>query len=453
MGPLRPHPDNPRYFADATGAPVHLSGLHTWADFATDQGETRFDYEAFLAYLAAHDLNLFRGWVWDLPWSRQGPNGGPFRFRPMPWRRTGPGQATDGEPRFDLTAWDDAWFARLRDRTARAADVGVYVAIMLFQGFGWQFDRTPEDGFPYDGRNNVNGIDCGPGDAAATLEHPAVLAAQDAYVRRVADAVADLPNVLFEVANEAGPASTEWQYHHIRRLRDHLRSIGRFHPVGMTFQFEGGTLAALERSPADWISPDCDPATRADPPVADGRKVIVYDSDHGYDWRSLRRDGPAGYRSWLWRTFCRGANALFMDPWLARIEIDGEVRNAPLGADPADLRFGMALDPFWEPYRGAHGVMRAVSRRVGLARLVPRPELASSGYCLAAPGVEALAYAPPATTALSVDLEPGDYRLAWIDTVTGAVTRERGHVARVADRATFRCPPGEGAALHLLRVR
>ena len=34
MGPLRPHPANPRYFADATGAPVYLSGIHTWSDFA-----------------------------------------------------------------------------------------------------------------------------------------------------------------------------------------------------------------------------------------------------------------------------------------------------------------------------------------------------------------------------------------------------------------------------------
>ena len=368
----RPHPANPRYFADATGAPVYLSGIHTWSDFATDQGESRFDYPGFLRSMADLDLNLFRGWVWDLPRSRQGPNGGPFRFRPSPWRRTGPGLATDGEPRFDLGAWDEAYFERVRIRTQQAAELGIYVAIMLFQGYGWQFDRAADDGFAYDGRNNINGVDCGPGADAFTLEHPEVVAVQEAYAAHVADAVAGLPNVLFEIANEAGPSSTAWQYHHIRRLREHLRRHGRHEPVGMTFQFDGGTLAALEQSTADWISPDCDPVTRAEPPVADGRAVIVYDSDHGYDWRSLRRDGPAGYRSWLWRTFCRGAHALLMDPWLARIEIEGEVRNAPLGVDPDDPRFGLRPDPFWEPYRIAHGVMRGSSRPRSTRRDTPR---------------------------------------------------------------------------------
>lgn len=451
MGPLRPHPDNPRYFADGLGRPVYLSGFHTWADFATDQGEAAFDHEGFLGALASRDLNLIRGWVWDLPWSRQGPNGGPFRFRPQAWRRTGPGSATDGQPRFDLTAWDETYFERIRARTARAAELGIYVAIMLFQGYGWQFDRTSDDGFPLDGRNNVNGVDGGPGAGAATLEDPAVVAIQEAYVRRVADAVAGLPNVLFEIANEAGPDSTDWQYHHIRRLQAHLAAQGRHEPVGMTFQFPGGSREALERSPADWISPDCDPHTRREPPVADGSQVIVYDSDHGYDWRSLRADGPGGYRSWLWRTFCRGANALLMDPWLARITIDGEVRNAPRDEDPADARFGLRPDPSWEPYRDAHGALRRVSRRIDLARLVPRPELAGSGYCLACPGLEYLVYVPAPATLLRVLLEAGDYDVTWIDPVSGAP----GPTSRLEAThgwRTLRCPDGDGAAMHAVRA-
>ena len=118
MGPLRPHPINPRYFADPSGRPVYLSGSHTWANFATDQGTSSFDYPGYLAALERHGHNFFRAWVWDLPWSRQGYNGGPFRFGPSAWLRTGPGTATDGEPRFDLTAWNDAYFERIRTRTS-----------------------------------------------------------------------------------------------------------------------------------------------------------------------------------------------------------------------------------------------------------------------------------------------------------------------------------------------
>jgi hypothetical protein len=32
-GPLRIHPDNPRYFADSAGRTVWLTGSHTWANF------------------------------------------------------------------------------------------------------------------------------------------------------------------------------------------------------------------------------------------------------------------------------------------------------------------------------------------------------------------------------------------------------------------------------------
>ncbi|MDP1676411.1 MAG: hypothetical protein Q8L88_06050, partial [Bacteroidota bacterium] len=32
-GPLRVHPSNPRYFADASGKIVYLTGSHTWSNF------------------------------------------------------------------------------------------------------------------------------------------------------------------------------------------------------------------------------------------------------------------------------------------------------------------------------------------------------------------------------------------------------------------------------------
>jgi hypothetical protein len=414
MGPLRRHPANPRYFADPAGAPVVLAGSHTWGDFATDAG-AGFPYERFLDMLDAYGHNFFRGWVWDLPRSRQGYNGGPFAFGPAPWRRTGPGIATDGLPRFDLTQWDPAFFERLAQRTAAAEARGIYVAVMLFQGYGWQFDRSDDDGFPYDGRNNVNGLDAGSGGAAATLEHPDVVAVQEEYARRVADAVAPHGNVLFEIANEAAPASTAWQHHHIRRLRAHLERSGRAAPIGMTFQFDGGSLADLESSGADWISPDSDPATRADPPATDGAQVVVYDTDHGYDWRALRSDGPDGQRAWVWRCGLRGANVLFMDPYLARIRIDGEVRNDPLGTDPAEPYYGTAPDPFWDPLRRVLGRLRTVLGRLELATAVPHPELASSGFCLADPGREYLAYRPADHPALRLRLEPGSYAVRWLD--------------------------------------
>ena len=49
MGPLRVHPQNPRYFADGSGRAVYLTGSHTWSNLQ-DQGPKDppkpFDYEA-----------------------------------------------------------------------------------------------------------------------------------------------------------------------------------------------------------------------------------------------------------------------------------------------------------------------------------------------------------------------------------------------------------------------
>jgi hypothetical protein len=47
-------------------------------------------------------------------------------------RRTGPGVALDGEPKFDLTQFDPEYFDRLRSRVSAALDCGIYVSIMLF---------------------------------------------------------------------------------------------------------------------------------------------------------------------------------------------------------------------------------------------------------------------------------------------------------------------------------
>ncbi|NYE19013.1 hypothetical protein [Microbacterium immunditiarum] len=419
-GPLRRCRDNPRYFEDADGRFVWLTGSHTWANLATDQGNAAFDFTSYVRWAARLGHTMIRGWNWDLPHSRQGWNGGPFDFAPSPFARAGPGLATDGRPRFDLTRPEPAFFDRLRDRVLEAGESGLYVSIMLFQGFAWQFNRADDDGMPYDGRNNVNGVDAGRAGAAATLGDPAVLAAQERYVRWVVDAVGDLDNVLYEIANEAAPSSTTWQHHLIGVLRTEQERRGMRHPIGMTHQFDGGSLDALRTSGADWISPDCDEPTRRAPPPAEGEQVVVYDSDHGYDWRTLRSQPASEQRAWVWRCLLRGAGGvLFMDPFLARIEIDGVVRNAPRGRNPGDPAFGVALDPFWNPLREALGHARRFADALDLRTMLPRPGLADGGWCLADPGRSYAVFVPTGAAA-RIRLEPGVYDVRRFDPATGS---------------------------------
>ena len=139
---------------------------------------------------------------------------------PFPWPRTGPGSATDGKPKFDLAQLDQSYFDRLRQRVVVAGQRGMYVSIMLWDGYGPQFERSATDGFPFDAANNINGVSSG-GTESQSLTNAAVTAIQEAYARKVVDTVNDLDNVLYEIANESGSYSTTWQYHMIDLVKQY----------------------------------------------------------------------------------------------------------------------------------------------------------------------------------------------------------------------------------------
>ncbi len=416
-GPLSVSKDNPRYFADPTGRVVYLTGAHTWSNFK-DMGPTDppapFDYDAYLAFLEARHHNFVRLWTWDL--TRYNYTTETIHATPWPWLRTGPGDALDGRPKFDLSKLDDAYFARLRQRVEVAGQRGIYVSIMLFEGHGLHGSQPPWSwqGHPCHRANNVNGIDGDPdGDGRGwevqSLTVPAVTAIQEAYVRRVVDTVNDLDNVLYEIVNESGAYSTAWQYHIIRLIHDHERPKPRQHPVGMTFQFcrdaaQRGTNQLLFDSPAEWISPNPAGGYRDDPPAADGRKVVINDTDHLW--------GIGGTPAWVWQSFCRGHQPIFMDPYL---EPTDERR------DFTDhLGVPRGTDPRWEPVRQALGQSRRVAEQVDLRGAVPHGELASTKYCLAAPGQWYVVFAPGAKpVTLDLTAARGELTVAWYPAVTG----------------------------------
>ena len=114
----------------------------------------------------------------------------------------------------------------------------------------------------------------------------------------------------------------------------------------------------LLRSRAEWISPGYDdemftegrhpmapgsPPSRwfADPPAADGRKVIITDSDH-----YAPGNGDA---LWAWKSFLRGHHPILMDFGLiGGLEPTGE----------ADPEAGVPPFEFYEPARWAMGDTR-----------------------------------------------------------------------------------------------
>jgi len=388
------HPQNPRYFTDGTGKAVYLTGSHTWSvfqDFGPGDPPKPFDYTAFLKFLVDNNHNFTRLWVWEH--SKGNRRGTDSFVHPLPFQRTGPGGALDGKPKFDLTKLNPDNFERLRSRVTMAGERGIFVAVMLFEG--WSIENKtdgkddPWPGHPFNQANNVNGIDGDPNkDGAGTEVHtlaiPAITALQEAYVTKVIDSLNDLDNVLYEISNESGAFSTEWQYHMITFIKNEEARRPKRHPVGMTFQWaktQNGKNVDLSRSPADWISPNDEGGYKDNPPASDGNKVILADTDHLW--------GVGGDGVWVWKSFLRGLNPIFMDP----IERDS---------------------PGLVSARRAMGQTRVVAQKVNLAAMKPRSDLSTSAYCLAAEGQEYLFY-QPVTGPFHVFLPVGEFDLEWFN--------------------------------------
>lgn len=409
-GPLRPCAENPRYFADATGRVVWLTGSHTWANFQERgiEAETPdFDYDGYLDFLQQHGHNFIRLWVWEqAQWMQFAAKDVPVRYRPLAYLRTGPGNALDGKPKLDVTKFNDDYFRRLHQRVEKARDRGIYVSVMLFQGFSLDKRRGKTEmgdawhGHPLNAANNINGINGNPsgddtGHEVHELKIPEVTRLQETLVRKVIDTVGDLDNVLWEIGNECHAESVQWQYHMIRYIKERERMRPMQHPVGMTgAPIKTETLMA---SPADWISP---PGRMwlDSPPVNDGKKVILADTDHCAPWDHE----PL----WVWKNLFRGNQFLLMDGYV-------------------DYRLGAPSRPDekWEPMRHAMGRVREFAEQLDLAKLTPRPDLASTGYCLADTSPNQLQYIVfvPKGNRVTVQLGAfkGQVNVEWISAATG----------------------------------
>ncbi len=372
-GPLRVLKPNPRYFSDGTDEAVYLTGMHIWNNFQDWSGQDALDYTAYLGHLEAYNHNFIRMWTWEH--AAVPPDQGQWPDSPSRYQRTGPETDFSGQPKFDLLKFNQEYFDRLRSRVLAAQERGIYVSVMLFQGGSIEAKGEPINpwlGHPFNAKNNVNGIDGdldhdGEGKEVHTLKVRAVTAIQEAYVRKVVDTLNDLDNVLYEISNESHRDSQEWQYHIIRYLKEYEAGKPKQHPVGMTVEYPYGDNGELWASPADWVSPnewaipgrqDQESTYRVSPPPTDGRKVILADTDHLW--------GLGGNPEWVWKSFTRGYQTIFMDldepRFLKHVKVDD--------------REG------WNATRRAMGHASALAKRIPLETMRPDTGIASSGYCL-----------------------------------------------------------------------
>jgi hypothetical protein len=332
-GPLVRHPNNPHYFmvqGDPDQKAVFLTGSHVWnniMDWGNSYPPPLFDFTAHLNWLKQNNHNFTRGWVWEntvlVPYDPD------IYFYPFLFERPGPGTAHDGRPKFDITQVSTTYLDRVRNRVIQARDEDIYISVMLFQpiNYGSKSSNPPDDELswwthPFQRDNNINGIDGDPdGDGEGwesetlpwdTYYNPpisqAVTDLQKAYVSEVIDQLNDLDNLIWEIGNEGIPESLNWQNYMVNHIKSYEANKPKQHLVWMS-----STTGSGPEVPEFLLTSDADVVAFNNRrnyftnPFVDPRKIIIADTDHGYNNHSNI--------SWVWKCFTRTAHPILMDPY------------------------------------------------------------------------------------------------------------------------------------------
>ena len=453
MGPLKQSTVNSRYFVDPAGNAVFLSGSHTWNDFLdTDTGGSTpaaLDFNAYVNFLKQNQHNVTILWRKDLPeYCGWNVSGSVWKMGPWPWLRPGPGVATDSNPKFDLTQFNQLYFDRLRARVLQLQQNGIYAIVQLFDINQLTYVRCGTDGYPFSGPNNINGVSDGYTSGTnnftsyAMTANNAISNFQDAYAKKVVDTVNDLPNVLYEVSEEQVSEAMVWWAPHMMGLVQAYEGGGTFegttytakpfqHPVGIgAMNFGDKNDPGLYASIATWIAPEiAGTSFPSNVQVNNQGKVVINDSDHALNYVAfLNTDGSVqdqNLRGYIWENITSGAEALvFMDPY--EIYWTGNLRNVAC-LNPVNTICTGGPDPKYNPFRQAMGFAQGyVNAKMDLLKATPQGSLSSTSFCLAdnaATGAEYLVYAPNGGTfTVNLSATSRTLNVEWFNPATGAIT-------------------------------
>jgi hypothetical protein len=439
-GPLK-KAEGSNYFIDGTGKHVYLVGSHTWSNFQDMrfEGDKKFAYDEYLQFMKDHHFNFMRFWSWEhTAWAAWTPE--KLIVEPMPYVRTGTALGLDGKPKFDLIQFNQSYFDRMRARIIKARDNGIYASIMLFQAFsgvwpgggGTVFHHDAFRGHYYNKDNNIQKFD-GDKDKNKMLDidNPEVRKYQAAYIKKVIDYVWDLDNVLYEVINEGG--NLDWDRFVMNTIKEYETTKGTSHPIGLTGH-GAENLESVINSPADWISPGSNDAPGMknvinDPPLWNGKQISVLDTDHiwghGIDYR------------WVWRSFLRGHNVLFMDPW-----------------DPLPGYFKPSINipdlPEYILGRKAMKNTALFAERIDLSRMKPVSNLMQDCFCLADEGKQYLIYSEANKFDLDLSAIQGTFSVEWMHPTEGFIIKEKN--IEGGKKQTLRSPLAADGVLYLKKI-
>jgi len=198
---IRIHPRNPKHF-EFRGKPLLFV---TATEHYGAVMNRPFRYERYLADAAEKSMTLTRLFCLfrELqsavnPYSTCKPESPDYI---APFRRSGPGRALDGEPKFDLNQWNPEFFDRLHGFLSLASGYGIVAEVVLlsntYEPRIWMLN-------PLHAGNNINGLPEIGWTDYTTMRHPAVFERQAAHVRKIVQETNRYGNIIYEICNEPG---------------------------------------------------------------------------------------------------------------------------------------------------------------------------------------------------------------------------------------------------------
>jgi hypothetical protein len=426
------HPDNPHYFL-WRGKPtvVVTSGEHYGAVLNLD-----FDYKVYFAELRRHGLNntrTFSGTYCEVPGSFNitdntlAPKAGKYI---CPWARSSEPGAADGGNKFDLTHWDDAYFARLRDFMAEAGKQGVIVELDLFCPM---YREEMWNVCPMNAANNINGVGKTAFRDALTLKHDDLTAVQVAVTRKIVHELKDFDNLYYEICNEPYERRVpmEFQQRIIETIVETEKAFPQRHLISLNIA--NGSARVEDPHPAVSIFNFhyCVPPVTVD--LNYGLNKLIGENETGF--RGGRPGDDLLYRSEGW-AFILAGGGLYnnLDYSFTTAAPDGSFTNhrSPGGGSPT--------------LRAQLGILKRFMDGLDFIRMRPDNEVVRSASgdlwheALSQPGKVCVIYVYPAIprpsrerkpvtppgrieTELTLAIPAGEYHIEWIDTKTGETAR------------------------------
>jgi hypothetical protein len=428
--PIALHPENPHYFL-FRGKPTVLitSGEHYGAVLNLD-----FDYIPYLDELQSKGLNmtrLFAGTYREIPGSFDIRDNtlAPLTMRFLaPWARSETPGYFDGGNKFDLTKWDEAYFKRMKDFLEQAGKRGVVVELSLFCP---NYDEKLWKANPMNVANNVNGIGDVPLKETYALKHQALTDVQDAFVRKIVGELKDVENLYYEICNEPyfGGVTLEWQAHIAATIVDAEKDFAHKHLLAQNIS--NGSKKITDVNPAVSIFN----FHYCKPPDAVGLNYAL-NKPIAFDESGFRGSKDRPYRSEAW-DFIVAGGAVYdnLDYSFSTKSPNGTAEiSAPGAGGPVLREQYKILKTFIESFNfikmspdakvvksGVPGgskvhVLSEAGKQYALFIHEPAPDKPKAG----APAPEKK---EPASFELTLELPAGNYKIEWLNTLTGKVEK------------------------------